>query len=273
MRAKTSQTGFTLVELVIVIVLSGIVATMTVSILTLPVNAYVDSVRRTTLTDNAESALRRMQRDIQSALPNSIRVSSDGKSLELLHVVDGGRYRKKLASDGSGDILDFSQNDTEFDVLGALQNFSAVNLGEDKLVVYPLSSSGSNAYAGDNTVTLANSSTADHLRFSAFQFPLQSPQQRFFIIDGPVSYHCDLSATGVDKKVLNRYEGYPIQSSQPTPPSSGNAIQSNYLSDCQFSYDSGSSLRAGLVTLSLTLTDEVGESIHLIHQVHVSNQP
>jgi hypothetical protein len=32
-------------------------------------------------------------------------------------------------------------------------------------------------------------------------------------------------------------------------------------------------MRSGLVTLELRLTDEVGESVHLIHQVHMSNQP
>jgi len=124
---STQQRGFTLIEMVMVIVVGGIVAAMTVSILTLPINAYVDSSRRATLTDVAESALRRMQRDIRAALPNSIRVSSDGQSLELLHLVDGGRYRAELAVDASGalignggNILDFTINDTSFAVLGTL---------------------------------------------------------------------------------------------------------------------------------------------------------
>lgn len=268
-----SQRGFTLVELIIVIVLSGIVASMTTSIITLPVNAYVDSARRATLTDNAESALRRIQRDIRSALPNSIRVSSDGKSLELLHVVDGGRYRSKLASDGSGDILDFTISDTSFDVLGSLQNFSNIALGADSIVVYPLASAGSNPYTGDNTAVISNSSTASHIAFSGFQFPLKSPQQRFFVIDSPISYRCNTSASAPKNKTLMRYQGYSVQASQPNPPNSGGAIQSNYISDCNFSYSSGSSLRSGLVTIALTLTDDAGESIRLTHQVHVSNQP
>ncbi|MDF1588376.1 MAG: type II secretion system protein [Gammaproteobacteria bacterium] len=268
-----SERGFTLVELIIVIVLSGIVASMTASIITLPVNAYVDSSRRATLTDSAESALRRIQRDIQAALPNSIRVSNDGKSLELLHVVDGGRYRSKLASDGSGDSLDFSMSDTAFDVLGSLQNFSNITVGTDSIVVYPLASAGSNPYAGDNTAVISNGSTANHIVFAGFQFPLQSPQKRFFVIDGPVSYHCNTSASAPKNKTLMRYQSYSIQASQANPPGSGGAIQSNYISNCHFSYNSGSSLRSGLVTIALTLTDDVGESIRLTHQVHVSNQP
>ncbi|MDQ7073061.1 MAG: hypothetical protein Q9N32_05720 [Gammaproteobacteria bacterium] len=45
-----------------------------------------------------------MQRDIRSALPNSIRISADGKTLELLHTINGGRYRARLASDGVVDL-------------------------------------------------------------------------------------------------------------------------------------------------------------------------
>ncbi len=273
MTINVKQQGFTLIELIITIVLGGIVAAITSSILTQPINAYIDSTRRATLTDSAESALRRMQRDIRSALPNSIRISPDGKTLELLHIVNGGRYRARLASDGRGDILDFNQADTGFDILGDLQRFTDIRLGIDKIVIYPLNSTGNNAYAGDNTVTIGTNSTAGHARFSAFQFPLKSPSQRFFIIDTPVTYHCDTSATAPKDKVLLRYDDYVTQATQSIPPTSGSAIQSNYIADCTFSYTAGSSSRSGLITLELKLADESGESVKLVHQVHVINQP
>lgn len=278
MTNPTRQGGFTLIEMVIVIVVGGIVAAMTVSILTLPINAYVDSARRATLTDIAESSLRRMQRDIRRALPNSIRISADTQTLELLHIVDGGRYRAQLAVDASGaliggDILDFTTTDTSFDVLGTLQNFGDITLGTDRVVVYPIDASGANAYSGTNSAVIANTSTADNLDFGATQFPLTSPQQRFFVIDTPVTYRCDTSAAARENRVLTRYQGYAIQAIQPEPPTSGDALQANYLSSCQFSYSSGSSSRAGLVTIELTLTDDKNESVRLIHQVHVDNQP
>jgi MSHA biogenesis protein MshO len=276
----TIQHGFTLIEMVIVIVVGGIVAAMTVSILTLPINAYVDSARRATLTDVAESALRRMQRDIRRALPNSIRVSVDGQSLELLHIVDGGRYRAELAVDASGaligsggDILDFATTDSDFDVLGNLQNFDDDLKGKARIVVYPLNTAGNNAYASDNTVIVGATSTDTYMNFAAFQFPSSSPQQRFFIIDVPITYRCDLSAAKNKDKTLIRYDDYTIAAVQVVPPADKGAIQANYVSSCQFSYNSGSSSRAGLVTVELTLTDNAGESVRLIHQVHVDNQP
>jgi len=272
-----TQHGFTLIEMIIVIVIGGILAAMTTSILTLPINSYIDSTRRATLTDAAESALRRMQRDIRRALPNSIRVSSDGQSLELLHIVDGGRYRAQYYTDASGaingDTLDFTATDTSFDVLGSLQNFAQVTAGEDRLVVYPVDASGANAYVGSNSSVVSNASTVDSLAFTAKQFPLASPQQRFFIIDTPITYRCDTDPSARKDRTLVRYQNYDIQATQPTPPSEGAAIQANYLASCQFSYNSGSSSRAGLVTIELSLTDDANESVRLVHQVHVDNQP
>ncbi|MBL1320620.1 MAG: type II secretion system protein [Methylophaga sp.] len=283
MSSRRKQQGFTLIELIITIVLGGIVASITSSILTQPINAYIDSSRRATLTNSAESALRRMQRDIRSALPNSIRISADGKTLELLHIINGGRYRvfkdasnaacasSSIASDCN--VLNFTLADTSFDIFGDLQNFTDITIGADKIAVYPLNTIGNNAYAGDNTVTVGAGSTASRLSFSAFKFPLKSPAQRFFIIDTPVSYHCDTSAPATKDKVLLRYQGYAIQAIQATPPTTGAAIQANYIADCEFSYNAGSSSRSGLVTLALTLTDGSGESVRLMHQVHVNNQP
>lgn len=278
MMNPTLQRGFTLIEMVIVIVLGGIIAAMTVSILTLPINAYVDSTRRATLTDVAESALRRMQRDIRAALPNSIRISGNGQTLELLHIVDGGRYRAQLAVDASGaiinggnNILDFTTNDTSFAVLGGLSNFANITIGTDLVAVYPIDAS--DAYAGLNTTVTAAGSNANNLVVNDFQFPFTSPGQRFFIVDIPITYDCDTAAVARRNRVLNRYEAYAIQAVQPTPPANGPAIQANFLDTCLFSYNPGSSSRSGLITLELTFTDDAGESVRLVHQVHVDNQP
>jgi len=264
------QQGFTLIELVIVMVVGSLLAMMTTSILTLPVNAYIDSSRRATLTDAAEMALRRMQRDIRRALPNSIRITNTGKTIELLHVSEGGRYRAKKDStcvpatnSSPCDPLKFSNADISFDVIGTLNNVPT-----NKLVVYNLGVSPANAYAGENiaSITSASSTTSNIVISPAKKFPLRSPEQRFFIVDSPVTYSCDLI-----NKQLMRYDGYVIASG--TPVLGSGAIQTQYISACDFSYDAGSSSRTGLVTISLTLTDDANESIQLIHHVHVDNQP
>ena len=62
-RSPARGGGFTLIELVIAIVLSGIVAIMAASFLTQPMEGYAALGRRAELVDMAEMALRRMQRE------------------------------------------------------------------------------------------------------------------------------------------------------------------------------------------------------------------
>lgn len=57
--------GFTLIELVIVMVIVSILATMTTDIMIKPVKSYIDLERRSTLVNSAEIAIRRIQRDIR----------------------------------------------------------------------------------------------------------------------------------------------------------------------------------------------------------------
>ncbi|MCK4843087.1 MAG: type II secretion system protein [Methylococcales bacterium] len=262
-QVRSNSNGFTLLELIMVIVIVGILAAMTTDIITLPVKSYIDLERRTTLVDSAEMALRRMQRDIRRALPNSIRITAGGTAIEWLHTSDGGRYRAELASDGTGNILKFISADISFDVLSPL-----IAVPSGKLVIYNLGTSTADAYTGNNLANIASTSTINSIVLSPAKFfPLQSPQQRFFIVDTPITYSC---ASGE----LRRYDNYSITSAAPNLASLGYDLQAkaNTLA-CNFSYDSGTATRAGLVTLEITLTDEVGESARLIHQVHVDNMP
>jgi prepilin-type N-terminal cleavage/methylation domain-containing protein len=70
-----SQRGFTLVEAIIVMVLTGVLAGVMVLFIRQPVQNYVDAAGRAGLTDTADLALRRMARELRSALPNSIRTT------------------------------------------------------------------------------------------------------------------------------------------------------------------------------------------------------
>lgn len=263
--------GFTLIELIVVMVIVGILAVLGGLFIVRPIEGFLDLSRRATLVDSADNALRRMQRDIRQALPNSVRIQCGGECIEILHTVEGGRYRDRTASDGSGDVLDFINADDQFDVLGSL---SVTPDTDQELVVYNLAPDGieGNAYYGDNRRSVAAGSDATSIKFlpsTPFlrSFP-RSPYQRFFLVDTPVTYRCDTAAG-----TLTRYSGYAISDSHAYPPAGGeSAVMTRYVSACSFDYSAGTPERAGLVTMRLELQDE-GETITLFHQVHVDNAP
>lgn len=287
--------GFTLIELIVVIAISGIIAASIAVFLLGPIRGYDAQVRRAELVDAAESALRRMQRDIRGALPNSIRVDGTGRIIEMLSTVDGGRYR---ASPGVNPVLPtdpdpllFNGADTQFDVMGALQNFAAILPANNYWVVINNQTASDtatafNAYSGSghNRVQLVLAgSTAQHIVLGG-SFPGDAPGapsarsegQRFFIVDAPVTYRCDTGA-----RTLTRYAGYAITAVQPTDssvaplstaPSIGRVAAQ--VANCVFTYQAGTSQRAGVVTLDLTVNDTtVNEQVRLLHQTHVYNVP
>jgi len=269
--------GFTLIELIMVIVIVGILGAMTTKLITQPVKSYLDLQRRATLVDTAELTLRRMQRDIRRALPNSVRITG-GTVIELLHVEDGGRYRARqdfsaastaglCASNPASDVLDFTLADNCFEVTGSLKTFHPQATAGESLVIYNLGGMSSDAYAGNNRTSVINSSNTKVIKFNALKFPFNSPQQRFFIVDTPISYRC------INNQLL-RYSGYAIEATQPNPPVGVTGqVQADKIASCRFTYDPGTAARSGLVTLEITLTDAMDESVQLMQQVHVDNVP
>ena len=269
--------GFTLVELIVVIAITGIIAAVVAVFIRAPVEGYLDSARRAELTDVADTALRRMSRDIHSALPNSLR--TNGSAIEFLQTRTGGRYRSEPATSGAtvcgvnlaGDILDFGAADTCFEVLGTLDTTPATG---DRVVVYNLGISGANAYAGDNTATVAAGTTTGVIKMSpAKRFPFESPVKRFQIVSGPVIYACSGvgSLNGNGTGTLMRYSGYGINPSL-TVPSSGGVLIADHVSACSIVYTQGATERSGIASMQLQMRKE-GESISLYHEVHVDNVP
>jgi len=267
------ERGVTLIEMVIVISITAIIAGAVSVFISRPVEGYADAARRAEMSDIADTALRRMTRDLRTALSNSIRTTtvSGVLYLEYLQSSGGGRYRAENTNDplNPGDPLDFTNplGDSSFDVIGTMPTLAA----GDSIVIYNLASSGTtaNAYVGDNRGAYSSKTATTITLAPAKQFPFPSPGKRFHVVQYAVTYACN-PATGE----LRRYWGYGIVDPQPTPPATpNNALLASNVALCSFTYvTSGAALRTGVVMLSLKI-QQSGESIQLFQQVHVTNVP
>jgi len=285
---RTDSSGFTLVELVITIALSTIVVGFMAIFISGPVESYTDQSRRAALVDLAENSLRRIARDVHRALPNSVRLNLTGGvvALELLTTVDGARYRDRPPPGDPSKRLQFSAPDDAFNSVGRFPNITRpFSSNSHYLSIYNVGVPGANAYELSNVITPPGTQIdidadatpgEDNVRLSpAFKFSFASPGQRMFLVDGPATYLCD-SAAGT----LMRYSGYTIASNQADRNSDAELLAAgadatlvaNRVSSCSMTYAPGTSQRAGLVSIALAVTD-TGETVSLLHQVHVDNVP
>lgn len=292
MQRLRSQSGFSLFELIVVVVLVGILAVGAGMLIANPINAYDAQQRRQQLVDQAEMALRQVASDVRGALPNSLRVSSAGAvwGVEFVTTLDGARYRDQIddsvALSDAMDILEFSGADTDFNLLGSFSSLAAFAAGQ-RLVIYSTTPATlyQDAVLGNNpgiitpagtNLTLSTSvlyPSEQHINIdvgagAGFQFAQQSPGQRLFVVDSPVSYVCNPAT-----RQLQRHSNYGYSAAQSLAPGGTTATVVTQLTGCSMTYNPGTSQRGGLLTLSLTIGDGSGESVTLLHQVHVENVP
>jgi MSHA biogenesis protein MshO len=93
-RRSAGAAGFTLVELVVVIVLAAIVASFIVLFLDAPIESYFAQTRRSDLVDSANRITDAVTADVRAALPNSLRIRTVGTrmGLEMLATEGVARY-------------------------------------------------------------------------------------------------------------------------------------------------------------------------------------
>lgn len=272
--------GFTLVELVMVIVITGILAGTVTVFLKPAIDSYFDTRRRADLTDMADTALRRMGQDIRSAVPNSIR-SVSATCFQLVPTITGGRYR--MAADSSNDApacapsatcsapLDTTQATTVFDSLSPMATVPAAN---DWLVID--NQNTNDVYAGTNRALInavavpARASDGLHrITIANTQFPNGYDGGRFVVVpnaEQTVFYSCAGNTLYRTVAAFN--------ANQAAACAAVGAIVATDVANCQFVYNSnqGATQQSGFVWMRLELS-RAGENAALAAGVHVDNVP
>lgn len=274
---RATQRGVTLVEMIVAIVVMGILVALTSMFVRNQVTSYTDVAQRAELADQADTALRRIMRDLQSAVPNTVR--GTGTVIEFVPIRDAGRYRAQGGTTNgvaATNILDFtSSTDSSFEVLGP----GVTVVAGDQLVIENLGIAGADFYAGDTRRALT--STGSNLTTLTYtvvpsQFPLNSGLSRFQVAGTPVTYAFDAAT-----RTLWRYSGYAIQPAQVTTIAGLDALagvtKAALATDVDgaassFSFVAAALQRNAIVSVRLALSRN-GESVTVFQQANIYNEP
>jgi MSHA biogenesis protein MshO len=287
--------GFTLVEAIVVMVITSILAGIMVLFIRRPVQSYVDTAARADMADVAEIALRRMARELKGAVPNSIRLTqANGLSLlEFIPSKAGGRYLS--AGDNAPaafQTLGFAAGaGNAFYVVTPMPVAPYAIAPNDAIIVNNLGTgfTGADAYSdpGINRATVQGvaGKVITLLTNTFVNGATSSPNNRFTVATQPVTFACVDNPGGGG--TLTRFWGYGFRANQvnpatitPTPPQVGSALMASNVLGCQFSVQQLANQNTALIGLAIALARPSAgaapnslETVTLAQQIHVDNTP
>ena len=258
--------GFTLIELIMVIVVLGIVATATTSYLGLGAQMYADAAGREQLLSQSRFAVERITRELRNVVPNSVRTWNNGQCIEFAPLLQAGRYEGNLVSP----VTLFST--ASWSALAA--NSSAL------MTVYPVNA-GPDIYQRQrvaNSLSLAVNANPRLLDVT-FTFPNaipNSPSQRMYFMTPPVAY-CVVGTT------LLRYQRTTIESiagaNLPTGVLMAEKVDINFYTDPNpdipaFSFENSVVLtRNAVVHIRLAFRSDFNDTLVFNQEIHIPNVP
>ncbi|MGR6871710.1 type II secretion system protein [Pseudomonas sp. HK3] len=188
---KNNQIGFTLIELIIVIVVLSILAIGSVQFISFSAQGYVDTARRSELSSTASIVSEKITRLVREALPNSVRITSNSRCLEFMPVVSASQY---VQAPIEGSPASVSRNELHVVPLDGLLNVTGY------AAIYPMPNQQASLYSNsDNPGYLSlEPVTFDSTQSGAsvytfnnslnFEYLQSSPSKRVFLTDRPVAF-------------------------------------------------------------------------------------
>jgi len=146
---RAAMRGFTLIELVMVILLLGIMATFTSQFIGIGTQIYGDASSREQLMSDARFAMERLNRELRDAVPGSERIEDqngnwldEGACLRFWPISASSRYLAlNRAMSGSGATLELVMATPASAANPLSQDANAVKAG-DLMAVFPVPNSG-----------------------------------------------------------------------------------------------------------------------------------
>ncbi|MES3007212.1 MAG: prepilin-type N-terminal cleavage/methylation domain-containing protein [Pseudomonadota bacterium] len=272
------ELGFTLIEMVITILISSILAMGVVNYIADSSIGFLESANRSRLASGGRTALDRMTMELHNALPNSVRVNvaapNGDQCLEFVPAIKATTYINPSFS-GSGSasfqVVDFNPLTTYASPAGIYA------------VIYPIDTDELYDY-DDNRGPLAlvdevsDPNGADGVMTidldEAHRFERRSTAQRLFLVEQPVSF-CVVG----DK--LYRYSDYTYTATQCDPSSClpailpDRAVFADNIDNAgltAFSMSDATRRRNAVVSFDVNMSSQ-GDNVRLNHEVLIHNVP
>lgn len=253
--------GFTLVELIVVIVLLAIVATISVQFVALSTRGALDASARQQRALQSVVVSEQISRELRNAFPYSIRIM--GNCLEWIPVNNATTYIRLSGPDFDRiPVVPFA-NDP-----GAGMRVVVYGYGGSRNDLYTVNSSGRGPVSSpirniDDDVTPPEIVLDSDHRFNG-----QSPERRLYVVGAPIS----LCQTG---NFLRRYTDYGFNSNQASPPSgTGAVLAANLTGGVEFDFSPGTLERGSILRFAFTLKDPNGDETTAVSQeVQIRNVP
>lgn len=93
---RDNSAGFTLLEMIFVVVILGIIASIGSSFVVSAVDSYRVAQVRNQLVQRGRLTIEQMSRELRMAAPNSVRVSASGLCVEFLPIIAAANYQGTL---------------------------------------------------------------------------------------------------------------------------------------------------------------------------------
>lgn len=270
-KKRSQEAGFTLLELIIVIVILGIMAISLSNLSKDAVLGYVDAKDRNRFSQSTKWIIERISREIREALPQSVRVSSNGINycVEFMAINNASSY---LDLPSTGIVSTFKVVGYDLTPFNATKiAIMPINPGE----VYNESGVLGNIVSITNLTTPAADVGKAQVVIDPTTFSRRSPTNRFYLLKDPVSF-CLNNTNGR----LTRHQDYGINSTQNLTPNAGSLMGEDLsVNGFVFNYQSDTLSRAGLLQMNFRAQSRNRnlsgneESFEIFHEVHIRNVP
>ncbi len=256
--------GFTLIELIIIIVILGIFSTMGADFISKAFKGFQAANSRMEIFEEGKEAMTRMEREINNAIPNAVIVTTVSGSQELrIGVIDD----KIMVSDNvTGHYIESPPTDKITDDTGGLGAGIIVSINNTAWDTF------ASPVTLDRRLYRVTAKTGKQMTLDRTIPPdSRSPSKRFYAVDKAIRYYYDSASaqlrrseisinatnTPLDDTAFTAVTGYPLATD---------------VSNLTFHYTPGTPSRNSVVTVSFKITKN-NESILFNKDIHVRNIP